>query len=239
MWMPLKMSWHERFYDFYPLYLAASGGHTLIEDGAVAFDNPAAIATFDLLRAGFDAHVFPRANFSDGRDPFLDGTIAMKMIGPWFLHELRRLAIPGLRYGVVPVPVPDGADPARGHTFADIKSIVIFSTTHHPAEAARFAAYLTSPEADRRMIEHMAQLPYRRRLASDPRFRAALASWQTLDAYAAQVERARDLDVHPDIVEVFDILSEAYEAAAIYGVEPSADALHRAAAEARVVIGER
>ena len=239
MWMPLKMSWHERFYDFYPLYLAASGGRTLVEDGEVELDTPAARATFDLLRAGFAARVFPRANFSDGRDPFLDGTIAMKMIGPWFLVELEELKVPGLDYAAIPVPVPDGGDPDAAYTFADMKSSVIFSTTKHPVEAARFLAYLNSPEADRRLVELTAQLPFRRDLSHDRRFAAAIARWPTLDRFAAKIERSRDLDPHPDIIEVFDILSEAYEASAIYGVEPTADALRRASAEAKVVTRAR
>jgi multiple sugar transport system substrate-binding protein len=239
MWMPLKMSWHERFYDFYPLYLAASGGRTLLEGGEVAFDNRHALAAVSLLRAGFDARVFPRANFSDGRDPFLDGTVAMKMIGPWFLRELEQMKDDDLRYRVTPVPVPDGGDADAAATFADMKSVVVFSTTRHPEAAARFVAYLTSPEADRRLIELTAQLPHRRGLLQGRRFRAALARWPTLRDYARRVERARDLDLHPDIIEILDILSEAYEASAIYGVEPPARALARAADEARVVIGGR
>jgi multiple sugar transport system substrate-binding protein len=240
LWSPLKTTWHERFYDFYPLYLAASGGVTLLDrKGHVAFDNPAARATMRVLAAGFAAGVFPLANFSDGRDPFLDGTVAMKLIGPWFLWELEELKVAGLEYGVAPVPVPDGADPDRAYAFADMKSIAIFSTTRHPEAATRFAAWLASPAADRLMIESIAQLPYRRGLARDRRFAAAIARWQHLDAYAERVEHSRDIDIHPDVVEIFDILSEAYEAAAIYRAEPIDEALAAAAAEARVVTGER
>jgi len=240
LWSPLKTTWHERFYDFYPLYLAASGGVTLVDShGHVVFDNDAARATFDLLAAGFADHVFPLANFSEGRDPFLDGTVAMKLIGPWFLWELEQLKVAGLEYGVAPVPVPDGADPASAYAFADMKSIAVFSTTRHAEAATRFAAYLASPEADRLMIESIAQLPYRRGLVTDRRFAAALARWQHLAEYAERVEHSRDIDIHPDIVEIFDILSEAYEAAAIYRAEPVGEALAGAAAEARVVTGER
>jgi multiple sugar transport system substrate-binding protein len=240
LWSPLKTTWHERFYDFYPLYLAASGGVTLLDSrGRVVFDNDAARATLRLLAAGFAEHDFPLANFSQGRDPFLDGTVAMKLIGPWFLWELEELKVNGLEYGVAPVPVPDGADPAHAYAFADMKSIAVFSTTRHAEAATRFAAYLASPEADRLMIESIAQLPYRRGLAHDRRFAAAIARWNGLAAYAERVEHSRDIDIHPDIVEIFDILSEAYEAAAIYRAEPIDEALAGAAAEARVVTGER
>ncbi|HEU5058082.1 MAG TPA: extracellular solute-binding protein, partial [Kofleriaceae bacterium] len=236
MWSPLKTTWYERFFDFYPLYLAGSGGVTLFSgEGDVAFDNQAARAAFQVLSAGFEAGVFPLANFSDGRDPFFDGTVAMKLIGPWFLEELERLGGAGFEFGVAPVPVPDGGDPDDAYAFADMKSIAVFSTSRHPEAATRFAAYLTSPEADALMAESIAQLPYRRGLVRDRRFAAAMRRWPGLEAYAARVERSRDIDIHPDVVEVFDILSEAYEAAAIYRTEPIEKALAAAAAEARVV----
>jgi multiple sugar transport system substrate-binding protein len=238
MWMPLKMSWHERFYDFYPLYLAGAGGKTLLEGGKIGFDNDAARAAFRVLRAGFDAGVFPRANFSEGRDPFITGTVAMKMIGPWFLRELERLKVTGLRYDVAPVPVPDGMDPEDAYTFADMKNMVVFSNTAHPAEATELVAFLTSPAADRILIEMTAQLPFRRRVARDPRFAAALRRWPTLPRFADRIEKSRDMDIHPDVVEILDIVSEAYEASSIYGTEDADDALRGAASEARVVIGE-
>ena len=152
MWAPLKTTWFERFYDFYPLYLASSGGRTLVRDGKVIFDNAAAVAALDLLRRGFDEGVLPRSNFALGRDPFADGTVAMKIIGPWFVRELDDLRIPGLRYDVVPVPAAEGTAPGDRYAFADLRSIAIFSTTRHPDAAARFVAFLTSPAADRLLI---------------------------------------------------------------------------------------
>ena len=216
MWATLKTSWYERFYDFYPLYLASSGGRTLVNNGKIVFDNEAAVAALDVLRRGFAEGVLPRSNFALGRDPFADGTVAMKIIGPWFVKELTDIKIPGLHYDVTPVPAADGTDPANEFAFADLRSIAIFSTTRHPDAAARFVAYLTSPAADRLLIEEASQLPYRRGLATDSRFTASLTRWPTLPTYAKYVERSRDLDIDPDVVEIFDLLSEAYEESAIY-----------------------
>ncbi|HUF26319.1 MAG TPA: sugar ABC transporter substrate-binding protein [Gemmatimonadaceae bacterium] len=239
LWANLKTTWFERFYDFYPLYLASSGGRTIVSDGEVVFDNDAAVAALEVLRQGFAEGVLPRANFSEGRDPFIDGTVAMKIIGPWFLRELEILKVPGLRYDVAPVPSSDAARPEDHYAFADLRSIAIFSTTRHPEEAARFVAYLASPAADRLLIEVASQLPYRRRLAADARFEASLARWPSLKTFAAQVERTRDLDIDPDVVEMFDLLSEAYEAGAVFGTVPVREALARAAAEARRIIDAR
>jgi multiple sugar transport system substrate-binding protein len=237
-WARLKTTWFERFYDFYPLYLAASGGRTLVSRGEVVFENEAAVAAIAVLRQAFAEELLPRSNF-EGRDPFMDGTVAMKVVGPWFVKELEELKVPGLRYDVTPVPVPDGDDPEAAYAFADLKSIAVFSTTRHPVAAARFVAYLTSPEADKLLIEEAAQLPYRRALASDGRFAAALTRWPTLEAFAARADRSRDIDIDPDIVEVFDILSEAYEASAIYGTMSPEQAVREAAAEVRAVLRAR
>ncbi len=237
-WARLKTTWFERFYDFYPLYLGASDGRTLVSQGEVVFENEAAVGAIAVLRQAFAEELLPRSNF-EGLDPFMDGTVAMKVVGPWFVKELEELKVPGLRYDVTPVPLPDDGDPQAAYAFADLKSIAVFSTTRHPVAAARFVAYLTSSEADRLLIEEAAQLPYRRGLGSDRRFAEALTRWPTLEAYAALADRGRDIDIDPDIVEVFDILSEAYEAAAIYGTLGPEQAVGQAAAEVRELLRAR
>jgi len=239
LWATLKTTWYERFYDFYPLYLAGSGGKTLVVNGKVVFENEAAVAALELFRRGFAEGGLPHSNFAIGRDPFIDGTVAMKIIGPWFLKELSELKVRGLHFDVVPIPAPDSSSPDKHYAFADLRSIAIFSTTRHPDEAARFVAFLTSPAADRLLLEDASQLPYRRGLATDPRFTASLRTWPTLSTYAKYVERTRDIDVDPDVVEIFDLISEAYEESAIYGKVPVRQALAHAAAEARNIVNAR
>ncbi|HMI44350.1 MAG TPA: extracellular solute-binding protein, partial [Gemmatimonadaceae bacterium] len=239
MWATLKTSWYERFYDFYPLYLASSGGTTIVNNGKIVFENDAAVSALDLLRRGFAEGVLPKSNFALGRDPFMDGTVAMKIIGPWFIKELNELKIPGLHYDVTPIPAVDSSASGNSFAFADLRSIAIFSTTRHPDAAARFVAYLTSPAADRLLIDEASQLPYRRGLASDPRFTVVLAKWPTLSTYAKYVERSRDIDLDPDVVEIFDLLSEAYEESAIYQTASVRDALKKAAREARNIVNAR
>ncbi len=71
------------------------------------------------------------------------------------------------------------------------------------------------------------------------RFTQSLAKWPTLATYATYVERSRDLDIDPDVVEIFDLISEAYEEAAVYGTVPVREALSRAAAEAERLLDAR
>ena len=67
----------------------------------------------------------------------MDGTVAMKIIGPWFVKELDELKVKGLHFDVTPVPGADGTDAGKQFAFADLRSIAIFSTTKHPDAAAR------------------------------------------------------------------------------------------------------
>ena len=83
------------------------------------------------------------------------------------------------------------------------------------------------------------QLPYRRGLAGDARFTRSLARWPTLSTYAAEVEHTRDLDIDPDVVEIFDAISEAYEAGSVYGTLAPREAVARAAKEARRIVRAR
>jgi hypothetical protein len=89
------------------------------------------------------------------------------------------------------------------------------------------------------LIEEASQLPYRRGLAADPRFAVSLKKWPTLATYAKYVERTRDIDLDPDVVEMFDLISEAYEEAAVYGKMPVREALSRAAKEAQGLVNAR
>ncbi len=52
-------------------------------------------------------------------------------------------------------------------------------------------------------------------------------------------DRGRDIDIDPDIVEIFDILSEAYEAASVYGTVAPDEAVRDAANEVRAVLRAR
>ena len=65
----------------------------------------------------------------------------------------------------------------------------------------------------------------------------AMALPNEYESYATVLVEPQTVD--PDIVEVFDILSEAYEAAAIYGVLPPEQAVREAAEEARAVLRAR
>jgi len=63
-----------------------------------------------------------------------------------------------MRYGVVPLPVPDGHQ-GPVYTSGDYKNISVFSNTRHPREAWEFAKFLITAEHDLLLLELADQIP--------------------------------------------------------------------------------
>ena len=56
----IRATWWQRFFDFYALYIAASGGKTLVKQDQVIFNNRAAVQVFEFLQNIFKNGYFPR-----------------------------------------------------------------------------------------------------------------------------------------------------------------------------------
>ena len=77
------VTWWQRFFDFYPFYLAASGGAPLIENNKAVFNNEHAIGVFSFLKKLYDNEYFTRERLSARQDVFLSSHIATRFTGPW------------------------------------------------------------------------------------------------------------------------------------------------------------
>ena len=55
----VKAIWYERLFNYYPLYLAASGGGPLIVNNKAAFNNKYSVAVFRFLQSLYNDEYFP------------------------------------------------------------------------------------------------------------------------------------------------------------------------------------
>jgi multiple sugar transport system substrate-binding protein len=145
--------WWQRLFDFYPLYLAASGGAPLIKDNKVAFDNKYAVETFSFLKSLFDRNYFPRERLSARQDPFLGGDIATRFTGPWEIIHAERFKPEGFNYSFSPLPVPDDFK-GTAYTYGDTKNIVIFNTCKNPRLAWEFLKLMISHNGDLKLLKN-------------------------------------------------------------------------------------
>ena len=65
-------TWWQRFFDFYPLYLAASSGAKLVDNDKIVFDNSYAVEVFNFLKTVYDKNYFSRELLSARQRLFND-----------------------------------------------------------------------------------------------------------------------------------------------------------------------
>jgi len=229
----IRPIWWQRFFDYYTHYVAASGGQTLFDSTEICFENDASVNVFRFFQEIYRNGYFPRTTFQG--DNFLSGRFATIFTGPWNITHVEKFKKPGFEYDIFPVPVPDDY---RGpvYTYGDHKNISIFSTTKHPAAAWEFARFLISKQADLRLLEVCSQIPLRKNLTTNPLYQRYFAANPMMTKFAEQAIYTRGVDGSSVLKEIFDAISQEYEACAIYGKRTPEEAVANAAKRARVII---
>ena len=236
IWMgerDIRPIWWQRFFDFLPFYIAASSGQTLFRGSAVTFDDPAGAEVLAFFQTCYEKKYFPRTFFQGG-DPFVVERKATNFSGPWMVPQMQKFA-PDVPFGVAPLPVPDDHK-GPVYTYGNYKNISVFSTTAHPREAWEFVKFLISAQHDLMLLRLADQLPIRGDLLSNPLFAGYFAKRPNMVTFARQVPYTRGDDTVPDLKEILDAISQAYERCSVYGRATPAQAVHQAAERVRMIM---
>ncbi len=225
--------WWQRLFDFYTFYIAASGGKTLFENSHIIFNNPAAIQVFDFFREVYSKGYFPITTFQG--DNFIAGRLATQITGAWNIAHVEKFKPEGFQYDIAPIPVPDHYE-GPIYTYGDHKNISIFSNTHHPEAAWEFVKFLIRKQSDLRLLELCNQIPIRKNMTTDTLFAAYFKDHPKIKKYAEQAPYTRGVDGISDLKEIFDAISQEYEACAVYGARTPEKALERAVERTKVIM---
>jgi len=220
--------WWQRFFNFLPLYYAASGGAPLVENGKAVFDNEYGVAVFAFLQQIYTSGYFPREQMKGQSDPFLAGRVASSFTGPWTIEYNERFKPKGMEFAFQEVLVPDGFD-GPIYTYGDPKNIVIFNTCKDPEMAWQFLQTLLTPQADSDFLTLSGQFPRRKDIDTNPLFSEFLQAHPKILPFARQAKYVRGMDSAPYMKEVLDIISQEYEACVVYGLKTPEEAIHAAA----------
>ena len=232
----VKAIWYQRLFNFYPLYLAASNGAPLIANNRAAFNNQYAIAVFRFLQTLYKDNYFAKERLSATRDPFLAKRIASQFTGPWTVGFLDKFKDAGFEYGTYPMPVPaNHTGPV--YTYGDPKNIVIFNTCPDPQAAWEFVKMLIDKPGDLQLMELTGQFPRRQNVDTDPYFAGFLTKNPRLVPFAQQTRYIKGVDNSEVIVEIFDIISQEYEACVIFNKKTPEAAIADAAKAVDVLLG--
>ncbi len=224
----VQVTWWQRFFDFYPLYLAASGGGKLIENNKAVFNNEYAIEVFSFLKNLYTHKYFAMERLSARQDVFLSGIIATRFTGPWEIAHSEKYKPDGFEYDFIHMPVPDDHE-GPIYTYGDPKNIVIFSTCKYPQTAWKFLRKMISEENDLKFLEISNQLPRRKELDVNPLYADYFKANPKMKKFAAQAKYVKGTDASPVLKEVFDLISQQYEACVVYGTKSPEQAIKDAA----------
>lgn len=184
-------------FDFYPFYLANSGGTQLIEDDKATFTSEQGMETLEFWQTLY-AEGYSSAEAYSGdmwAGPFADGAAAMGVAGPWGKGQFDGK----VDYGVVPLPTAAGTPAEETSTFADSKNVGLFSSCENKQSAWEFAKFATSDENDLALLEGTGQFPTRddvTELAGD-----FLAENTFFEPFAASVPLAVDVPTVDGLAE--------------------------------------
>ena len=207
--------WRQRLFDFYPFYIAATGGETLLDGAEVNFDRPETVNVFAFFQDGFNRDWFSKSVQTG--DAFVVGErFASRITGPWNIAYTERFKDDDFEYAFGEIPVPDDYE-GPYYTFGDPKSIGIFSTTSYPEAAWAFVDFYTSRTSDLHLLEITNQLPLRRNLLKDSIYTDYFSNNPMMVQFAEKVPLTRGFDQNPVLQEVFDAISNEFDAVCIHG----------------------
>ncbi len=229
----IKPIWWQRFFDYYAFYVAASGGLSLFDGDSLIFENAASVEVFDLFRKIYKRGYFPITDMLG--DKFIGEQIATSITGPYSIPHVEKFKHKGFEYDFFPIPIPDDyVGPV--YTYGDHKNISIFSTTDYPAESWEFAKFLISEKADSLLLVLTSQIPIRKNLTSDPRYADYFSKNPGMIKFADQAVFTRGVDGASELKEIFDAISQEFEACAVFDARTPEESIHLAAERSQVII---
>lgn len=223
----VQVTWWQRFFDFYPLYLAASNGAPLIKDEKSNFNNDAAIKVFTFLRKLYEFEYFSTERLSARQDVFLSSVIATRFTGPWEIMHADNFKPDGFEYDFVSLPVPNDHE-GDVYTYGDPKNIVIFNTCSNPDKAWQFLKSILNEKVELDLLKITNQLPRRKDLLENPIFDEYFQLNPKMKTFAEQARFVKGTDASPYLKEVFDLISQEYEACVVYGIKTPEEAIQDA-----------
>ncbi|MDQ2940904.1 MAG: extracellular solute-binding protein [Chloroflexota bacterium] len=228
IWPSPTAEFFQPWFDFYPLFIAQSGGKQLVEGGEPQFTSPEGLAVANFWKSLYDAKLAPNEAFKG--DSFGDQKAAMAIVGPW------AIAVYGgkVEWGAVPVPTKDGMDPKDVHTFSDEKSSAMYTSCKNRGTAWEFLKFATSKDNDGQLLTLTGQMPMRTDVVGAyPDYFQKHPEYQL---FADAASRTVEVPIVPNSVEMWQTFRTAYSESVIFGKKPIDTAFKEAADKIKTLV---
>ncbi len=210
----------QSWFDFYPLYAAATGGRQLVEDQKSTFASAEGQAVVEFWRTMYEEKLAPQEEYNG--DSFADAKAAMAIVGPW--------AIPvyaDTNWGAVPVPTPDGMPIEEIHTFSDAKNVAMFSACQNRGTAWEVLKFATSEAQDGELLTATGQMPLRTDLQTT--YAEYFEANPDYSTFADLAGRTTEVPNVANSIEIWQTFRDSYSKSVIFGEDDPGTSLEDAA----------
>jgi multiple sugar transport system substrate-binding protein len=220
----------QSWFDFYPLFAAATGGTQLVKDAKSQFAGPEGVAVANFWREMYAGKLAGNEVYTG--DSFADGKAAMAIVGPWAIKAYEGK----VNWGVVPVPTAAGTAIDDIHTFSDAKNVGMYVACTAQATAWNFLKFSTSVEQDGQLLNLTGQMPIRQDLVKTyPEYFAANPEYLEFAELAARTVEVPNV---PNSVEIWQTFRDAWTNAVIFGKTDIQQTLNDTATKVDALAGQ-
>ncbi len=222
---PASSDYTNSLFDFYPFFLANSGGTQLVVDNEAMFTSPEGMETLEFWKTLYgEGYASAEAYSGDAwAGPFADGVAAMGMAGPWGAG----LFDGKVDYGIVPLPTAGGTPAGDTYTFGDSKNVGLYTSCENKQTAWDFLKFSMDADNDLALLEATGQFPIRTdisEIGAD-----YLSTNPVLETFSASVPLTVDVPNIPNATEIWQTFRDAWSGAVMSGDGDLAEVMQTAA----------
>lgn len=208
IWPDPSNEFFQSWFDFYPLFLAQTGGTMLVQDGKPTFADSDGEAVAQFWSSIYRENLAPKESSVD--DAMATGATAMQITGPWAVAAYRD----SIDVGYMPVPTLTGKDPSEVVSFADSKNIAMCETCRHRGTAWDFMRFATSQQQDGAFLSTTGQMPMRDDLVQT--YSDFFSENPAYEVFAKQADNTADVPPVPNSIEVWQRFRSTYSGSIIF-----------------------
>ncbi len=209
IWPAPTSEFYQSWYDYYPLFAAATNGQQLLKADKAQFASPTGLQVAKFWRTIYADKLASQETYQG--DSFADGKAAMAIVGPWAIAVYQNK----VDWGAVPVPTPQGMPAGQVHTFSDAKNIGMYASCKNRGTAWDVLKYATSKDQDGKWLQRTGQMPLRSNLATlyPDYFRAH----PQYTGFADAAKRTVEVPNTANSIEIWQTFRDSYSKSVIFG----------------------
>ncbi len=209
IWPAPTGEFYQSWYDYYPLFAAATGGQQLLKAGKAQFNSPTGLQVAKFWRTVYADKLASQETYQG--DSFADGKAAMAIVGPWAIAAYQNK----VDWGAVPVPTPQGTPAGQVHTFSDAKNVGMYASCKNRGTAWDVLKYATSKAQDGKWLQRTGQMPLRSDLAGlYPDYFQAHPQYA---GFADAAKRTVEVPNTANSIEIWQTFRDSYSKSVIFG----------------------